>query len=129
MTHIEKQLNEFVGKKIRSIRGTLGITQEDLGRELGVAPQQIQKYEKGENRLSAGTLFLLSQLVDVPVQYFFPQDSNQKQETIPPQTVRVVRMINRIPSKNYDDLSSVIRAILKISLNADDNTIGKILND
>lgn len=129
MTHIEKQLNEFVGKKIRSIRGTLGITQEDLGRELGVAPQQIQKYEKGENRLSAGKLFLLSQLVDVPVHYFFPQDSNQKQETIPPQTVRVVRMINRIPSKHYDDLSNVIRAILKISLNADDNTIGKILND
>jgi transcriptional regulator with XRE-family HTH domain len=129
MTHIEKQLNEFVGKKIRSVRGTLGITQETLGKELGVAPQQIQKYEKGENRMSAGKLFLLSQTVDVPIQYFFPQDPSLKQESIPPQTVRVVRMLNRIPPKHYDDLANVIRAVLKIALNADDASIEKALNE
>jgi transcriptional regulator with XRE-family HTH domain len=91
--------------------------------------EQIQKYEKGENRLSAGKLFLLSQAVDVPVQYFFPQDPNQRQESIPPQTVRVVRMLNRIPTKHYDDLTNMIRAILKIALNADDASVEKALNE
>jgi transcriptional regulator with XRE-family HTH domain len=129
MTNIEKQLNEFIGKKVRSVRGTLGITQEIIGKEIGVAPQQVQKYEKGSNRLSAAKLFMLSQAVDVPIQYFFPQDPNQRQESIPPQTVRVVRMLNRIPPKHYDDLSNVIRAILKIALNADDASIEKALND
>ncbi len=129
MTNIEKQLNDFIGKKIRSVRGTLGITQEIVGKEIGVAPQQVQKYEKGSNRLSAAKLFMLSQAVDVPIQYFFPQDPNQRQESIPPQTVRVVRMLNRIPPKHYDDLSNVIRAILKIALNADDASIEKALND
>jgi transcriptional regulator with XRE-family HTH domain len=129
MTHIEKQLNEFIGKKLRSVRGTLGVTQEVIGKEIGVTPQQVQKYENGSNRLSAARLFMLSQAVDVPVQYFFPHDEGQRQEAIAPQTVRVVRMLNRIPSKHYDDLSNVIRSILKISLNTEDISIEKLLDE
>jgi len=129
MKNIETKLNEFIGKKILSVRGTLGITQDAIGKEIGVAPQQVQKYEKGLNRMSAAKLYMLSQAVDIPIQYFFPQDPNQRQEAIPPQTVRVVRMLNRIPAKHYDDLSNVIRAILKIALNASDASIEKALND
>ena len=49
----------------------MGLSQEKLGDSVGSSYQQIQKYEKGVNRISASCLFKLSQLLDVPVQFFF----------------------------------------------------------
>jgi transcriptional regulator with XRE-family HTH domain len=50
-----------------------GISQTALGEVLGVAFQQVQKYEKGTNRVSAGALFELAEFFDKPVQWFFPE--------------------------------------------------------
>lgn len=47
------------------------MTQRQIGEAVGVRSQQIQKYECGQNRVSAARLFLLSQALDVPVEYFF----------------------------------------------------------
>ena len=49
----------------------IGMSQEKLGDEIGLTFQQIQKYEKGTNRIGASRLFQLSRLLDVPIQYFF----------------------------------------------------------
>jgi len=56
-------------------RKMLGLSQEKLGERLGVNFQQIQKYEKGTNRGGAGRLQAMSDALEVPVAYFFP-DSN-----------------------------------------------------
>lgn len=50
---------------------TLGISQEQLGASLGLTFQQIQKYEKGQNRIGAGRLFRIAQILSVPVQFFY----------------------------------------------------------
>lgn len=50
---------------------TLGISQEQLGTALGLTFQQVQKYEKGQNRIGAGRLFRISQILSVPVQFFY----------------------------------------------------------
>ena len=50
---------------------TLGISQEQLGDALGLTFQQIQKYEKGQNRIGAGRLFRIAQILSVPVEYFY----------------------------------------------------------
>ncbi|MEM9062454.1 MAG: helix-turn-helix transcriptional regulator [Pseudomonadota bacterium] len=50
---------------------TLGISQEQLGAALGLTFQQVQKYEKGQNRIGAGRLFRIAQILSVPVQYFY----------------------------------------------------------
>ncbi len=60
-----------VGSRVRLRRNLLGISQTDLGKALGVAFQQVQKYEKGTNRISASRLFNLSRVLDVPISYFF----------------------------------------------------------
>jgi transcriptional regulator with XRE-family HTH domain len=60
-----------VGGRVRLRRMLLGISQEKLGEQLGLTFQQIQKYEKGVNRVSASRLFDLAQVLRVPVQYFF----------------------------------------------------------
>ena len=62
-----------VGKRIRQRRSLLGMTQENLGSALDLTFQQIQKYERGANRIGAGRLYELCQALDVPVSYFFEE--------------------------------------------------------
>jgi transcriptional regulator with XRE-family HTH domain len=52
-------------------RMLIGLSQEKLGEKLGLTFQQVQKYEKGSNRVSASRLFQMAQILDVPVQFFF----------------------------------------------------------
>ncbi|MYZ47431.1 helix-turn-helix domain-containing protein [Propylenella binzhouense] len=54
-------------------RKMLGMSQERLGEQLGITFQQIQKYEKGTNRIGASRLQQLATVLDVPVSYFFPE--------------------------------------------------------
>jgi transcriptional regulator with XRE-family HTH domain len=51
----------------------LGMSQERLGESLGLSFQQVQKYEKGVNRIGASRLFQISKILDVPVQFFFEE--------------------------------------------------------
>lgn len=50
---------------------TLGVSQEQLGAALGLTFQQVQKYEKGQNRIGAGRLFRIAQILTVPVEFFY----------------------------------------------------------
>ena len=63
----------YVGSRIRMRRKMLGLSQEKLGEKLGITFQQIQKYEKGTNRVGASRLQAMSEALDVPVSYFFPE--------------------------------------------------------
>ena len=60
-----------VGSRIRMRRMMIGMSQERLGESMGVTFQQIQKYEKGSNRIGAGRLHKLSQVLSVPISYFY----------------------------------------------------------
>jgi transcriptional regulator with XRE-family HTH domain len=60
-----------VGLRIRAARLSAGLSQERLGTALGVTFQQIQKYEKGANRVGAGRLSDIARALSVPVSYFF----------------------------------------------------------
>jgi transcriptional regulator with XRE-family HTH domain len=62
-----------VGARVRLRRMLLGMSQEKLGEQLGLTFQQIQKYEKGINRIGASRLFDLSQVLSVPVQFFYEE--------------------------------------------------------
>ncbi len=54
-------------------RTLLGLSQEKLGEAVGITFQQLQKYERGANRISASRLYHLSQVLDVPIGYFFEE--------------------------------------------------------
>ena len=60
-----------VGTRLRLRRTLLGLSQETLGEAVGITFQQLQKYERGANRISASRLFNLSQVLGVPVSFFF----------------------------------------------------------
>ena len=62
----------YVGSRVRMRRKMLGLSQEKLGEKLGITFQQIQKYEKGTNRVGASRLQAMAGALEVPVSYFFP---------------------------------------------------------
>jgi len=64
-------IDAHVGTRIRLRRTLLGMSQERLGEALGLTFQQVQKYERGVNRVGASRLFDLSRVLDVPISFFF----------------------------------------------------------
>ncbi|MCF3639184.1 helix-turn-helix domain-containing protein [Rhizobium sp. TRM95111] len=89
-----------VGSRIRLRRTMLGMSQEKLGESLGITFQQIQKYEKGTNRVGASRLQNISSILNVPVSFFF--------EDAPGEGVGVASGLSEATSSNYvvDFLSS-----------------------
>ena len=70
-TGIPSPVDVHVGARLRQRRTLLGMSQTTLGDAIGLTFQQVQKYERGMNRISASRLFALSRVFDVPVEYFF----------------------------------------------------------
>jgi len=64
-------IDAHVGSRIRLRRTLLGLSQERLGDALGLTFQQVQKYERGINRVGASRLFDLARVLDVPISFFF----------------------------------------------------------
>ncbi len=60
-----------IGSRIRLRRAMLGLSQKQLGDAIALTPQQVQKYEKGTNRIAASTLFVVAEALNVPISFFF----------------------------------------------------------
>jgi transcriptional regulator with XRE-family HTH domain len=68
-------LDILVGKRIRTQRLVRKMSQSELGKQLGITFQQIQKYESGVNRVGAGRLQTIAKIFDLPVSVFFGEDN------------------------------------------------------
>ncbi len=77
-------VDTHVGQRVRMRRTLLGYSQERLGEAIGLTFQQVQKYERGSNRISAGTLYRLSQVLEVPVNFFFDSYDDPYTKARPP---------------------------------------------
>lgn len=77
-----------VGARVRLRRTLLGMSQEKLGESLGLTFQQVQKYERGANRVGASRLFDLSRVLDVRISYFFEDLSVDAQASSPVEVIR-----------------------------------------
>lgn len=73
-------IDVHVGSRIRMRRKLLGYSQEKLGSSLGVTFQQVQKYERGANRVGSSRLYNIAQALDVPVSFFFDDYSGEINE-------------------------------------------------
>ena len=72
-TGIPSPVDVHVGRRVRIRRTLLGMSQTNLGEAIGLTFQQMQKYEKGANRISASRLYDLARVLDVPVEFFFEE--------------------------------------------------------
>jgi transcriptional regulator with XRE-family HTH domain len=76
-------IDMHVGTRMRLRRTLLGLSQEKLGEMIGLTFQQVQKYERGANRISCSRLFDLSRSLDVPVSFFFDDLAEAAQAASP----------------------------------------------
>jgi len=92
-----------VGKRVRLARLEAGLSQDELGRGIGVSFQAVQKYERGENRLSASRLYRTAQLVKQPISYFFQGLGHERRAidaaVFQSEEIALVRQYRRIASK------------------------------
>ena len=67
------QIDKHIGSRVRARRIMLGMSQEKLADALGITFQQVQKYERGMNRVSVGRLYQVAAALDVPMSFFYPE--------------------------------------------------------
>jgi transcriptional regulator with XRE-family HTH domain len=77
------KIDKLVGRNIRVHRLAKDMTQEALGEKLGVTFQQVQKYEKGTNRVGSGRLYEIAEILEVPLKSFFAGETQQKESRNP----------------------------------------------
>ena len=80
-------IDRIVGQRLRWRRRELKLTQEQLGEKLGLTFQQVQKYEKGVNRISAGRLFEIAQALGITITYFY-EGVDEMLEASPTMTIQ-----------------------------------------
>lgn len=117
-------IDAHVGSRVRICRAHRDLSQADLGEAIGLTFQQIQKYERGTNRISASRLYEIAQVLDVPVSFFFddmPGTIEQKPPAEAPadpltrrEALEVVRAYHAIADKSVrKSLFDMIKAVIK----------------
>lgn len=93
----------YVGDRVRTLRTLCGLNQSQLGEVLGLTFQQVQKYESGFNRISAGKLWRISQLLGCEISWFFESAEKalgqSNDEMISRETLQLVRYYENFPNK------------------------------
>jgi transcriptional regulator with XRE-family HTH domain len=107
--------NEEIGRRVRALRVLAGKSQAELGRMLGLTFQQVQKYERGSNRISVENLWQLAQIFDVDIAFFFdgvPERQRHAQSGRPRGSSRLRLEIARDLQKIESD--KLLRGILTL---------------
>jgi transcriptional regulator with XRE-family HTH domain len=116
-----------VGKCIRARRLFLDMSQAELATALGLTFQQVQKYEKGRNRVSASRLAKMAEIFDVPVSYFFSglptadaslgsEDRRWQEMMEKPETIDLIRFYYAIPDDTVrKQVLGIVKAVAEVS--------------
>jgi transcriptional regulator with XRE-family HTH domain len=110
-----QDIDRYVGARIRERRIMLGLTQQQLADLIGVTYQQAHKYERGINRVSAGRLFEVSQVLSVPVSYFFDGLEQETDRAISPRErmcLELARNFAQIPNERHQEALSQLARVL-----------------
>jgi len=107
-------IDKHVGQRLRDRRRTLDLSQQDIAHTLGISYQQVQKYECGLNRISAGRLFMLGHIMRVPITYFYdglPPAEDMISGRVDVSDI-IIPNVEALPNANIRDaLSDLVRAI------------------
>jgi transcriptional regulator with XRE-family HTH domain len=110
-----QDIDRHVGARVRERRIMLGLTQQQLADLIGVTYQQAHKYERGINRVSAGRLYEVAQVLSVPVSYFFDGLQGEDTRTISPRErmcLELARNFAQIPNEKHQEALSQLARVL-----------------
>jgi len=114
-SHRTQDIDRHVGARIRERRIMLGLTQQQIADMIGVTYQQAHKYERAINRISAGRLFEIAQVLGVPVNYFFAgleQDSDRSVSPRERMCLELARNFAQIPNERHQEALSQLARVL-----------------
>lgn len=99
-------VDQHVGQRLRLRRTMLGVSQESLAASIGLTFQQVQKYERGSNRISASKLFSIAKALNTPISFFFAgADSSDYTQDATVQRLNLAESINDIEYGDTDPFS------------------------
>lgn len=105
-----------IGQLVRQARRKVGMTLDDLAKKLGLSYQQVHKYENGTNRISAGTLAAIANILTVPIDHLFPEDAlagsegeNSELDRIRNEVARLVRTID--DPKKLEAIVTILKTV------------------
>lgn len=105
----------FIGRRVRDRRIELGLSQEELGTLVGKSAKQLSKYERGEHRVYAGTLFQISNHLSVPMAYFFEGNHPPLDEEYARELLELIKTYKGIPDpaarKRLRDLAKMLKSV------------------
>ena len=115
--HIEK-IDKIIGGRIYSLRVAQGIARKQLAKLIEVTPQQLQKYEKGTNRISVGRLVLIAKSLGEEISYFYEGLEQNKQQEILTQHQRLCLELARnfrkiVNSDHQNAVNILVKSLLK----------------
>lgn len=115
--HIE-QIDKIIGGRIYSLRVAQGIARKQLAKLIEVTPQQLQKYEKGTNRISVGRLVLIAKSLGEEISYFYEGLEQNKQQEIVTQHQRLCLELARnfrkiVNSDHQNAVNILVKSLLK----------------
>jgi len=124
MGRVSTSVDAFVGGRIKQRRKALALSQDALGQALGVTFQQIQKYERGANRVGAGALYKMADVLQVPISYFFDglstlerSDDAASRRAIEflctPAGAAMVEALSRVPPKLRMELANHVAMVAR----------------
>lgn len=119
----EEDVDKYVGGRIRARRVELGLSQTAVADQLGLTFQQVQKYERGYNRVSASRLYDLTKILGVDIAYFFEgfrdDDIPETPEAWGPDVWELINAFNGMPEKVRMSLRLLLKSVPPI-LDAED---------
>ena len=110
-----QDIDRHVGARVRERRIMLGLTQQQLADLIGVTYQQAHKYERGINRVSAGRLYEIGQVLSVPVGFFFEGLDGQTQRAVSPRErmcLELARNFAQITNERHQEALSQLARVL-----------------
>lgn len=118
MASRSRRIDRHVGERIRLRRTELGLTQEQLAEALGVSYQQIQKYETGANRISAGRIFEISRKLAVDIGHFFAGLGADEDVIAPPlehggRQRSAIELVRKFAQINDPEVRAAIAGLVK----------------
>ena len=109
------ELDRHLGRRLRQRRWFVGLTQEQLARKIGVAPQQIDKYEQGRNRMAASRLHDLACVLDVAPGYFYwgaPEPGDELVRLLADREAHeFLGMLHRLPAERREASIAMLHAM------------------
>ncbi len=109
-------VDRYVGTRIRERRVMLGLSQQQMAQMIGVTYQQAHKYERGINRISAGRLYEIAKVLQVPVSFFFDgldRTSNEEELTLRQRMcLELARNFTQIPNDRHREALSQLARVL-----------------